>query len=414
MTACSGQLAAGRGTRSLVLGRRAAILGASAGALAVSALQLPAQQATERVMETGRTPRRYVLPWVGAAIGAAASLVYFWSGPRSLPGTCSQAACVAVASLGGGAFVGWLVGKEKDELHELRYRGAQPLRAANAMELVLSGEPSQLTAGQGLVVASGTGGVHIVVSGERLQLQDTRAPALRGVTDAVAVESEQVLGLTASGGFYRFPLRNTGTGTAMRGPPATAVAVLGADFVVVSGSRVERIARSVADTARWPGITLDDSVRAIDVDERGNVWAVTATQMFALRADADSFSVVSRTAIPRGSTTKLDVVGNLAAIALGDSGVRFIAVDDPGAPRDITDWRETRYVHDVAIAGDRIFVAAAIDGVVVLSLNGTALKHHGLMRELGLVVAIEADDKYIYALDRSGAAAYLRRFPFDF
>jgi len=321
MTACSVQRSAYRGPRSGVLARRAAILGATAGALGISALQLPAQ-ATERVMETGRTPRRYVLPWVGAAVGGAASLVYFWSGPRSLPGTCSQAACVAVASLGGGAFVGWLVGKEKDELHELRYRGAQPLRASNTMELVLGGEPSQLTVGSGLVAASGTGGVHVVISGDRLQLQDTRAVGLRGVTDAVMVESEQVLGLTASGGFYRFPLRDTGMGTSMRGPPATAVAVLGGDFIVVAGRRVERIARSAADTARWPGITLDDSVRAIDVDERGNVWAVTAAHMFALRADADSLAVISRTNIPRGSTTRVDVVGNLAAIALGDSGVR--------------------------------------------------------------------------------------------
>jgi hypothetical protein len=136
--------------------------------------------------------------------------------------------------------------------------------------------------------------------------------------------------------------------------------------------------------------------------------------MIALRPAADSFSVVSRTSIPRGSTTRIDVAGNVAALALGDSGVRCVSVEDPARPREIADWRETRSVHDVALAGDKVFVAAAIDGVVVLSLSGASITHHGLMRELGLVVSVEADDRYVYALDRSSATAVVRRFPINY
>jgi hypothetical protein len=213
---------------------------------------------------------------------------------------------------------------------------------------------------------------------------------------------------------YRFPI-SAGNGTLIKAAPATAVAALGNDFVVAAGHRVERVTRSANDVAQWPGITLDDSVRSIKVDvPRGLVWAVTATQMIALRPAADSFSVVSTTTIPRGSTTRVDVVGALAAVALGDSGVRFLAVDNPSQPQHIVDWRDSRYVHDVAIAGGKVFVAAAIDGVVVLSLQGSALTHLGLMRELGLVVAVKADERYVYALDRSGTTAVLRRFPIDY
>lgn len=402
-------MSAAVGTRS-----RRVTLGTTALALALTSLPVGAQQQAERVMETNRTPRRYVLPWVGAAVGGAASLIYFWSGPRSLPGTCSQPMCVGLVSLGGGAFVGWLVGREKDQLHELRYRGAMPIRPSNTMDISLSGDPVQLTVGGGMVAASGTGGVHLISGDNELRVVETKAAGLRGVSDAVLVQAENTLGLTASGGLYKFPLA-AGNGTHLRGAPATAVAALGNDFVVASGNRVERITRSANDVAQWPGITLNDSVRAVKVDVgRGLVWAVTATNLIALQPAADSFTVVSRTAIPRGSTTKLDVAGSVAAIALGDSGVRFISVSNPSQPQHVTDWRDTRYVHDVALAGGKIFVAAAIDGVVVLSLNGDALTHHGLMRELGLVVSVEADERYVYVLDRSGTSAVMRRFPVDY
>jgi hypothetical protein len=390
---------------------RQLVLSASLVAIATST-QLAAQAAPNRVMESGRTPRRYVLPWVGAAVGGVASLVYFWSGPRTLPGTCANSACVAAASLGGGAFVGWLVGKEKDELHALRYRGGQPLRP-NTTDITLTGEPNVLAVGSGLVAAIGGGGVQLIATaGDRLRLQDTRASGLRGVSDAAIIESEALLGLTANQGFYRFPLA-AGNGTQMRGAPATAVAVLGSDFVIAAGTRVERISRAATDTARWPGITLDDSVRAIDVDARGTVWAATATHLYALSATGDSLGIVSKTEIPRGSTTRVDVVGEIGAVALGDSGVRFISVANPAAPTLITDWRDTRYVYDVALHGNKVYAASGVDGVTVLSLTGTVAKNEGLMREVGHIVSVKVDGKYLWVLDRGGGGAAVRRVPLD-
>jgi hypothetical protein len=394
---------------SLTVHRRArrAILATSLAVLAV-APQALAQ--SDRVMETGRTPRRYIYPVVGAAVGGLASLVYFWSGPRSLPGACASGTCVAVASLGSGAFVGWLVGREKDQLHALRYRGGVALYP-NSVGVNLTGDPMLLTVNDSIVAASGNGGVQLVANTRaEPKVLATRGGGLRGINDAAMVTSASELVLTSTGGVYRFPLL-TGIGVQVRGAPAAAVVVMGTDYVVATGNRVERIPRSVTEMgATYRGVTLGDSVRALEIDSRGVVWAVTANQLYSLKADFDSLSVAGRLALPRGAV-RISVEDNLAAVALGDSGLRFVNIADAAGPATIADWHGTKFVYDVALLKGVAYTASGIDGMAKISLiNGTQPRQDGLARELGFLVSIAAASDMLWVLDRSGTAV-LRRLP---
>jgi hypothetical protein len=317
---------------------------------------------------------------------------------------------VAVASLGSGAFVGWLVGKEKDELHALRYRGGRALRP-DAVSITMSGEPTNLTVSDSIVAAYGVGGVQLVTADSRPKLIGVRAPGLLGVSDAALVTSQAQFALTASGGLYRFPI-GPGQGVRLRPPPAAAVTANAGEYFIGSGVRIERVnAASTTESATWPGLALDDSVRAIRTDPRGVVWAVTSGSLYALRTEADSFSVVSRTGLPVGAR-KVDVQGNLAAVALGDSGIRFFDVAEPAQPKHLTDWRGTPFAYDVALNDSKAYVAAGIDGMAVLTLDGSTARLDGLARELGFIVSVAARAPFVWVLDRSGSAV-VRRVPMN-
>lgn len=369
-------------------------------------------QTSQTVMEGHRTPRRVLYPIIGAAVGGIASLVYFWSGPRSLPGTCAGTVCPAIASLGGGAFIGWLVGKEKDELHALRYKGGMPLRPV-ATEVDLAGEPTVLAVADSLVAAIGGGGAQIVVNGVKPHILATRAAGLRQLSDAVLMPGSNELAISANGGLYRFPML-TGLGTSLRAPPTSAVVALGNDYIVGAGTRVERVPRTASEVANWPGIALPDSIRALEVDPRGLVWALTENELVALRPALDSLTIVGRSPMPRGAAQRLDLDGQMIAVALGDSGVRFVNVADPAQPKFVVDFKDVRFAQDVALVNNVAFVAAGIDGLLKVSLRGgTTPVKEGIARELGFIVAVEAAAPYLWVLDRSGSAI-LKRIAIDF
>lgn len=382
--------------RALVLGRRALMVCAAASLLSSDMLA----QTGERVMESGRKPRKVVFPFIGAGVGALASLVYF-AGTRNPPGACSQPTCVGAVTLASGAFVGWLVGKEKDELHALRYKGGRPL-TPKASSLSLNGEPVFLTVDDSVGAAYGVGGVQLFSAKGAPNLIAVRAPALLNVTEASLGTAEQRFALTASGGLYRFPLTQ-GLGVKLRPPPAATVTTTKTEFLVGSGLRVERVpATADTENAQWPGIALDDSVRAIKPDARGTIWALTSSSLYALHPAADSFTVVGRVPLPNGAR-RLDVQGNMLAVALGDSGVRFLDVTDASRPSTITEWRGTPFAYDVAINDGVAYVAAGIDGLAKITI-GAQPRLDGLARELGFIVGVAARAPEIWVLDRSGSA----------
>jgi hypothetical protein len=380
---------------------RTAVLVTALAAVAVPTV-LPAQFFKRDTY--GRIPRRHVLPFVGMAVAGAASSIVFISKPRSLSTLCQNPTCILGASLTAGAFVGWLVGREKDMLHDLRYRGGRPLYAT-ASSVALAGEPVALSVDRDVAVSGGLGGVSVVLGGPRLQQAGVRAAALRGINDVALSVTDSLLGIVAGGGFYRFPLL-AGQGTLLRGgPPATAVVLSPRDFIVATGSRVERVPRSTTDPAAgFPGADVSDTVRALRVDSRGVTWAVTNTSLIALETVGDSLRVASESPLPRGAR-RLSIDGMRLAVAAGDSGVVFFDISSPARPTIQQRWTETRFAYDIALTPTRAFIAAGIDGVSVLAIDGRELRFQGLARELGFIVSIAVEGNDLWVLDRSGTAA---------
>ncbi len=350
----------------------------------------------------GRIPRRHIYPFLGMLVTGAASSLILTTEQRTMKGMCSGATCIGAVSLGAGAIVGLMIGREKDQLHALRYRGGRPLNAPTR-SLTLSGEPLALNAGRELIATGGLGGVHIVRGGAaQFSMLGVKAPGLRGINDVALSERESEVGIVGGGGFYRFPI-GEGQGVQLRaGGAATAVALWEDHYLIATGSRVERVPSRADDpTPAWPGVEIGDTVRALTIDERGLAWAVTLRSLVALEREGDSLRRISEFPLPAGAR-RMAIHGSRMAVALGDSGVVMLDIQDPRAVQEQERWSGARFAYDVALTADRLFVASGIDGVTVLGTAGSELVPIGLARELGFVVnvAVQGDD--LILVDRSG------------
>ncbi len=384
--------------------RRAAVLVAAA----LTALQPLAAQ--RRPVAEHRTPRKVLFTLAGAAIGTIASAAYFGGNDDPPPGLCSASSCVITMSVGGGAFLGYLIGREFDQLHELRYRGGTPLDPPS-VSVPLSGEPSVLAVRDSLVVVGGLGGVQVFASGVSLRAAGKRATGVRGIETIDLAPGVGAIVLGSSSGAYLYPPR-TGPGTLLReGASAAAVATVGRIYFATH-DRIESAPLS-ADTVRsWPGITVGRKVTALHFDEPSQVlYAVADSTLYAFKPAADSLEKLGEVAI--GATARhVDVDGHLLAMAMGEGGVRLYDVSTPGGPRPITNWNGARFAYDVSLVGTRLYVAAGVEGVYVLDVSGTEIATLGLARELGFATALASRDGFTYLLDRSVNA--LRRIHSDF
>jgi hypothetical protein len=96
-------------------------------------------------------------------------------------------------------------------------------------------------------------------------------------------------------------------------------------------------------------------------------------------------------------------------VAAGSGGVYAVDVRDPDRPVELFNWAGARFVYDVAVLHDRVYLAAGPEGLYVLELQDTGFVPVGLSRNLGFVAAVEAGAGAVYLLDRSGLS--LRRVP---
>ena len=360
-----------------------------------------------------RTPRRLIFSIAGAALaGAAASLYMFADDRGAQPGNCVSKTCVSVVAISGGALVGYMVGREFDELHALRYRGGAPLRPPS-IAVSLPGDPLLLTVQDTLVAVSGaTGGVSLFTNGgNAIRAGARRATGVRGIEAIGIASSPHALAIGAPTGLYIYPPAS-GPGVLVREGRATAVATLRDRVYVGIGGRVESIP-IFADSARaWPGASVGRDLTTLVADPgRVLLWGLADSTLIALRPTGDSVEVVSRTPLG-GPARRVAVDGERLAVALGEGGVRTFDVSDPAAPRELARWTGARYVYDVSLAGQRLFVASGVEGVYVVSTAGNRLTTIGLARELGFATALETRDGFTFMIDRSTNS--LRRFPSEF
>ena len=351
-------------------------------------------------------PRRYLYAALGGTLGLALSQLY--KSGNSYSGTCTSGSCVTIVSAGGGMFLGYLIGRETDELHGLRYRGGSPL-SPPLLSASLAAEPHSLAAHDTLVAVAGAAGVELFSSARAaLSVSGRRAAGVRGLTGVDLVPLSGQLAVAAASGFYLFPPRS-GPGALVREGDVSAVTASLDRVFVASGSRVE-VVPVTADSARpWPGVDLGRPVRALAWDPvRSLLWAAADSDLVALRASGDSLTPVS--SIRLGAPARrVAALGPRVAVALGEAGIRLFDVADPTGPIERARWTGARFAYDVALSPTRLFVAAGGDGLFVLDANAGGRLVIGLARNLGFAVAILTCGDFAYVLDREGRA--LRRIP---
>lgn len=347
----------------------------------------------------GRFPRRYLFSLIGVAVGSAVGGSYIAFQGQSQPGNCGTPSCVVAVTVGAGALIGYMIGREFDELHALRYRGGAPLNP-QSIAAGLAGDPTLLTVEDDLIAVGGTAGVQFFRSTPtQLRADGRRAAGVRGIA-ALDLAQPGAMALGSVTGLYLFPPRE-GPGALVR-PGEIGATITTVDRVFIgSGSRVESAPLS-ADTSRaWPGVDVGARVRDLEVDlARNIVWAATDSALVALRIAGDSLEHLGTTPLDAPART-LTVEVNRIAIAFGEQGVRIFDAADAAAPRLTATWSGARFAYDVSLAGSRLFVAAGPEGLYVLDITAAEPVVLGLARELGFAAAVASFGPFTYVLDRS-------------
>jgi LVIVD repeat-containing protein len=371
---------------------RALRLGGASFLVLISTLpRLEAKQAQQQ--EQRRYPRRVVFAIGGAAAGALISGIVSKAFTRSI-----NPAAVAAGAAGFGA-AGYLLGRDADRLHTLRFRGAPPVRPEIA-SVVLPNAPVAIAIRGSRVAVAGRVGFTVVESGQELTIAAHRGAGLSGIVALDFVSDSGEVVVAAGSGTYLFPSGNGGGELIRLGAASATASVPGRLFFAI-GTRVETAPASADSLREWPGLDLGATVHALAYDSASAVlWAATDSGMTALRVSGDSLVRLALIAVG-GTPTSLKVRDSRLAVALGAGGARVFDVSDPTAPRPLGRWRDARFVFDVAIAGPRLYAAAGQAGVYILDISATEPSVIGLARDLGYATTIAASQGYLYVLDRS-------------
>jgi hypothetical protein len=353
--------------------RRASLLLAVLAALAITAPPARAQDSVYH--EQSHTSRSKTLGATGILVGGLAGLAIASS--QSPP---SYSIALGGAVLGG--VVGWLLGKQYDELHAAQYHGVRPITVHTA-DADLLGDPAALAVHDSLVAVGGSEGVQLFFSASSLVPHGTRAAGLLGIATVEIAPRSEWLAIGASHGLYVFPPER-GRGSLVREGSDAAIVATEDRIFAASGDRV--IALPV------------------------NADSVTDKQLIALRPARDSITRLGAAPI-EGAARRVAVARGRVAVAVGEKGVRVFDGSDPANPRQTHVWTVARFAYDVSLDSDRMFVAAGPEGVYLAEFHGVNLATVGLARGLGFASAIVSRDGYTYLLDRR--TNHLRRLLSD-
>jgi hypothetical protein len=340
-----------------------------------------------------RTPRRAVLAIVGALAGAASGVLFHRQVSSTACGPCY---------IGGGALVGGvaglLIGREFDQMHALRYRGAPRLRIP-FVEQTLDADPVAVAARDTLVAVATSGGVTILSSTDILRPRARRANGIRGISALDLTSRALALVVATPTGLYVYP-PNRGAGILLREGTIQAASAADDHVFFAIGRRIEW-APLTADSVRlWPGVEVDGPVADLEWDARRQIlWALTDTLLLALQWQRDSLRTSSRTRVDAGGRS-LTSHGNRLAVALGSDGITLLDTAEPAAPRELARWAGARFVYDAALTGDRVYAGAGPEGVFVIDTSTLPLRTIGLAFDLGFAATLLSRDGYTYILDR--------------
>jgi hypothetical protein len=340
-----------------------------------------------------RTPRRAVLAIVGALAGGAGGVFFHRQGSGSACRPCY---------VGGGAVIGGiaglLIGRELDQMHAVRYRGAPRLRIP-FVEQTLDGDPLAVTARDTLLAVATSTGVTILSSTDILRPRARRANGIRGISALDLTSRTHAMAVATPTGLYLYPPIR-GAGILLREGTIQAASAADDRVFFAIGGRIEW-ATVTADSARlWPGVDVPAPVADLEWESGRNIlWALADTLLLALHWKGDSLRLSSRTRVDAGGRS-LTTQGDRLAVVHGSGGIALLDVSDPTAPRRVARWAGARFVYDAALTGDRLYAGAGPEGVFVIDASTVPLRTIGLAFDLGFAATLLSRDGFTYILDR--------------
>ena len=365
-------------------------------ALTVGAAPLQAQD--------GRFPRKWLVAGVGALFTGTMATIYALAFEQDIGG-CSQASCVIPLTVAFGAGVGFMIGKEMDDLYAVRYSHAPPIKM-RGRALTLSLIPNDVLVHDSTVLVTGTDGIELVQIGPTLERLGLRARGLRGIGAVTADNRRNLLLVGSAVGLYRFPLRGEDPGTLAYPGEISAVGREGSTLLLGLGLDVQLA--HVRDSIEAAGPSFSENARVVDVawQDARTVWVLTEERLTAYGVQGDSLERRGTVAFP-SLARRVTIADSIALVSAGSGGVYAIDIRNPDAPAEIANWSGARFVYDAALRNGTTYVAGGPEGLYILRLGRDGFTPVGLSRGVGFVAAVEAGPDAIYLLDRTGTA--LRR-----
>jgi hypothetical protein len=337
-------------------------------------------------------------------MGAVAT-VYALSFDQDI-GSCAQASCVVPVSVLLGAGIGFLIGKEMDDLYAVRYSHAPPIDV-RGRELTLAILPHDVVVRDSTVLVTGSEGIEVVRAGPTLERLGLRARGLRGIGPAASDERRNLLLVGSPVGLYRFPLLGEDPGTLAY--PGDISALSRDRAALALGLGLEVTLAGIGDSLTPLGAAVAEEARVMDVAWHGDslLWVLTEERLAGYARDAgDTLRLRGTTPFPT-LARRLALRDATAFVAAGSGGVYAVDVRDASEPRELGNWSGARFAYDVDAVGALVYVAAGPEGLYILRLTPDGFAPVGLSRGLGFVAAVEAGPGGVYVLDRTGAV--LRR-----
>ncbi|MDH5196560.1 MAG: hypothetical protein OEY20_04860, partial [Gemmatimonadota bacterium] len=236
--------------------------------------------------QDGRIPRKWLMAGVGALVTGAMATVYALAFEQDIGG-CSKATCVIPVSVVLGGGIGYMIGKEMDDLYAVRYSHAPPLKL-RGRELSLTMVPNDVVVHDSTVLVTGTEGVEVVRAGPTLDRLGLRARGLRGIGDVAADNGRNLLLVGSAVGLYRFPLLGDDPGTLAYPGEISALSADGSRLLLGLGLEVQ-LAR-IGDSVEAVGTPMAEDARVVDVAWQGNqmAWVLTEERLAAYGLVGDS------------------------------------------------------------------------------------------------------------------------------
>ena len=158
-----------------------------------------AAQAGDAAPADRRASRRTVMAIVGAIAGGAGGAFF---SRQAAEGACQGCYIAAGALIGG--IAGFFIGRELDQMHDVRFRGVPRMRIPFD-EQALDGDPLALTARDTLLAVATTTGVTILSSTGDLRALARRANGIRGISALDLTSRTHAMAVATPTGLYLYP-----------------------------------------------------------------------------------------------------------------------------------------------------------------------------------------------------------------